>query len=101
MELFRSVLGDERSVGDACSAEHPAVTLNFIGRSECLGIVVGKLHGGPSLHVRHLADQADGIESGAVIRIAASKVIGEQGAPSGADPNTAARGPLRTVMEIR
>src|SRR5580704_830285 len=98
--IFRAGLSHHGSVGDSRRAKHSAVARDFLRRTERLGVVVGKLHGGPAFNGGDLADQADRIKTGAVVGIAAAKVVGEQRPPTRAEAYAASVGPLGAVVKI-
>ena len=91
----------QRSIRDPRRPKHPAVALDLGRRPQRLGIIVGKLHRRPPFHGRQLADQADRIEACAVVGIASAKIIGQQRAPSRAEPNAPPRRPLAAIVKIR
>src|SRR5258707_12975324 len=89
-----------RSVTDSSGAEDAAVAFDFGWRAECLGVVVGELYRGTAFDIGDLADQADRVEPTTAFRIAATKIIGQQGAPTCAESNAPARNPLSSIQEI-
>src|SRR5258708_27580439 len=89
-----------RSVTDSSGAEDAAVAFDFGWRAECLGVVVGELYRGTAFDIGDLADQADRVEPTTAFRIAATKIIGQQGAPTCADSNARAGNPLSSIQEI-
>src|ERR1700722_7769570 len=98
--LFSAKLGHDRCACDACGSEYSPVTFHFLRRAERFRVVVGEFYCRASFNGRHFADQADGIETGAVIRIAAAKIVGQQRSPAGAEADAALRSPLAAVSKI-
>src|ERR1700693_6240571 len=94
---FASLSGDDGNVADSGRAKHAAVAFDFGGRAQRFGVVVGKLDCLPAFNIGHLADQADRVKAVATGRIAAPEIVGEQSAPSGAEPDAAAGSPFSPV----
>src|SRR6202166_263095 len=97
---FLLPLCDQRSISDSQSAEHTLVALNFRWWTERLRRIVGELDRRPSLHVRDLGDQADGIKIVAAAGIASAEIIGEQSAPTCTESNLTIRNPLALIEEV-
>src|SRR5580693_132487 len=96
----RDPLRHDGDVAHSGRTEHSAVALHFGERAERLGVIIGKLHGRAAVRTRHFADQTDGIESAAALRIAAAEIVGQQRAPAGAEANTPTGDPLAAIDKI-
>ena len=93
-------LGVDGDVGDASGSEDAAVALDFGGRAHCLGIVVRELYGRAAVDFAEFADEADGVEAVVAAGIAVAKIVGEVGAPAGAETDAVGGGPLAFVKKV-
>src|SRR6202044_58471 len=96
----RDPLRHDGDVAHSGRTEHSAVPLHLGERAERLGVIIGKLHGRAAVRTRHFADQTDGIESAAALRVAAPEIVGQQRAPAGAEANTPTGDPLAAIDKI-
>src|SRR5579863_3819257 len=53
-----------------------------------------------ALDGRNLADQTDGVKSGAAAGVTAAEVVGEEGAPSSAEANAGSGDPFSLIQEV-
>src|SRR6516165_2969525 len=90
----------DRDVGNAGGAEDAAIALDFRGRSQRLGVVVGEFHGGTAIDFAELADQADGVKAVIAARIAITEIVGEVRSPTGAEADAMSPRPFAFVEKI-
>jgi len=94
------VLHEDGNVGDAYRSEEAAVAFDLLGGTHGLGEVVGELDGGAAFDFVNFADEAEGVEAGAGLRIASAEIVGQQCAPAGTETNAAAGSPLARLLEV-
>src|ERR1039458_1976769 len=63
-------------------------------------VVVGEFDRGSAVDRGYLADQANRVKAGTAGGVAAAEIVGQQGSPTCAETNAAARGPLFRIKEI-
>ena len=93
-------LREDWSLGDAGEAEDALVALDFSAGAKSFLEIVGKFYGGAAVGIVELADQAEGIEIHATVRIAIAEIVGQERAPAGAETNAAAGGPLFPIEKV-
>src|ERR1700691_2509166 len=96
----RDSLGHNGDIAHSDRTEDSPVALHFGGQTERFAVIIRKLYGRAAIRARHFADQADGVESAAALRIAATKIVSQQGAPPGAEANAASGSPLAAIEKV-
>src|SRR5215471_3983892 len=97
---MRPLLSNKGRIGNPGSPKDTTVALDLIRRTERLRVVIGELHRRAAFDARDFADKADGIKSVAVVGIASSKIVRQQRAPTGAEPDPPLRPPFCPIMKI-